>query len=233
MAVVRRRWLVALVVAVAAGVVSMSMAWRLLLPDYRPPLHDGEAYGIDVSEHQGRIDWNAVSRDHVAFAYLKATEGEDHVDRWFPRNWSGAARAGITRGAYHFFTLCARGEEQARNFLHAVPSDLASLPPALDLELAGNCHARPSRAAVELELRTYLQQVEAATGRRVVLYVAGDFEQRYAVRESFDRPAWSRRLLRRPSEDGWVVWQVDGVAHVNGVQGDVDLDVFRERITQG
>ena len=186
-----------------------------------------------MSEHQGWVDWDAVAGDGISFAYIKATEGGDYVDRWFTRNWSTAAGAGLTRGAYHFFTLCTGGKRQAQNFVRALPRDPAALPPAVDLELAGNCRARPARAVVDRELRAFLFLVETTTGRRVVLYVANDFEERYGVRASFDRPSWDRRFLLRPEGNDWVVWQVGGFAHVNGVRGPVDLDVFRRTVWAG
>lgn len=74
---------------------------------------------VDVSNHQGDIDWRAVARDDIRFAYLKATEGGDFIDKRFEKNWTGAGSADIDRGAYHFFTLCRPGVDQARNFLRA------------------------------------------------------------------------------------------------------------------
>eukprot|EP01030_Chromulinospumella_sphaerica_P019884 gene19884-19787_t len=83
--------------------------------------------GIDVSHHQGTIDWTAVAADDVAFAYLKASEGGDHRDRTFAANWQAARAAGLKVGAYHFFTFCRPGADQARNFLAAVPAQRDSL----------------------------------------------------------------------------------------------------------
>lgn len=198
------------------------------LPAYRPELQDGERYGIDVSHHQGHIDWERVARDGIAFVYIKATEGGDLVDIRFAQNWKESREAGLARGAYHFFSLCTRGRQQAQNFLAVVPVDPDALPPAVDLELAGNCGARPDRASVERELDTYLGLVERATGRPAVLYVGDDFEGRYAVRESYGRPLWLRRLLRRPGPKRWSIWQANAFARVAGVRTRVDLDVFRQ-----
>ena len=61
--------------------------WFWWVPSWRPPLRDGERYGIDVSAHQGEVDWEAVASDGIGFAYLKATEGGDFVDRRFADNW--------------------------------------------------------------------------------------------------------------------------------------------------
>lgn len=129
-------------------------------------------------------------------------------------------------GAYHFFTLCRPGEEQAENFLRTVPASGGALPPAIDLELAGNCSARPDRD-VRMEVTAFLDAVEAATGDRVVLYVGDDFEDRYRLRDELDRPVWHRRLLRRPGFERWWIWQFHDRADVDGIDGGADLNVMR------
>jgi lysozyme len=209
-----------------------ALIWFVWIPGYRPNLREGERYGIDVSHHQGRIDWDRVARDDISFAYIKATEGADFVDSRFAENWKEAEAAGVARGAYHFFTLCAGGELQARNFLRVVPDDRGALPPAVDLELAGNCLARPDPATVERDLHAFLTVVERVTARTAILYVGDDFEERYPVRASFGRPLWHRRFLQRPNVEEWVIWQVSGFAQVDGVRGRVDLDVFRQAVTK-
>ncbi len=211
----------------------MAGALFLWLPGYRPALLPGENYGIDVSNHQGRIDWRRVAGDNISFAYIKATEGSDFVDRWFAVNWEAAGKAGLARGAYHFFSLCSPGPAQARNFLAIVPRDPAALPPAVDLELAGNCHRRPGRAAVDSQLRAFLWTIEARTGRRVVIYLGSDFAHRYPLTAATRRPLWLARFLRPPSGSGWLMWQVDGFAHVNGIRGRVDLDIMRSAQAAG
>jgi len=220
----RRRWTVAagigLLVAVSAG------AWFVWLPNWRPALRSGERYGIDVSAHQGAIDWDRVAHDRISFAYIKATEGGDFVDARFTVNWAGARRAGITAGAYHLFSLCTPGDLQARHFLGAAPPD-ATMPPAVDLELAGNCSLRPDPSTVRHELASFLTIVEAASRENTVLYVGEDFQQRYSVGGELQRPLWKRRLLRRPDGDGWTIWQIHGFAHIAGIRGRVDLDIMR------
>lgn len=213
-------------VAVTLGVV-VAAARILWLPRFRPHLHPGERVGVDVSAHQGAIDWPRVARDRISFAYIKATEGADLADLRFVANWSQSAAAGLQRGAYHFFTLCTTGRGQADNFIHAVPHDAGQLPPALDLELAGNCADRPPAAAVEREVRAFVDAVEARFGQTMLLYVGADFERRYDAGQRLGRPAWRRRLLRRPA-GSWVVWQANTYARVTGIRGDVDLDVLRE-----
>ena len=194
---------------------------------HRPTQGQGERYGVDVSRHQGTVDWQRAARDEVRFAYIKATEGGDFVDDRFASNWQGARDAGLERGAYHFFTLCRPGADQADNFLRTVPPDAAALPPAVDLELVGNCAGRPPRDAVLHELAAFVDKVEAATGKKVLLYVLRDFEAEYDVLAALDRPLWVPSILRRPEARDWRVWQADSDAKVAGIEGSVDLDVMR------
>ena len=235
----RRRLRVA---AVAAGAVVLTVAllaavgWYGVVPRWRPPLQRGEAYGIDVSVHQGEVDWPKVAADDVRFAYLKATEGGDLVDRTFERSWTDARRAGLRVGAYHFFTLCRPAADQAANFLRVAPPLAGALPPAVDLEIGGNCRGRPSRDHVASELDRFLSEVEAAWRTRVLIYTDDRFEHLYPVRERLGRDLWTRRFLLRPSQR-WTVWQLHGLARVDGVGGPVDLNVGRltrlEALTAG
>ena len=87
----------ALAVTVLAG--ALAIWWLVWVPNWRPPLEDGERYGIDVSAHQNVIDWRQVANDDIAFAYIKATEGGDFTDDRFAQNWRGAQEAGLDRGA--------------------------------------------------------------------------------------------------------------------------------------
>ena len=161
----RRRLIVA---AIAAGALLVGLAavfWFVFVPNWRPPLADGERYGVDVSAHQGEIEWEQVAEDGIQFAYIKATEGQGWIDERFTANWDGAGTAGLDRGANHFFTLCAAGDEQARNFLRVAPPDDDALPPVIDLELTGNCAARPPADEVAEHVATFVRMVEEEWGR--------------------------------------------------------------------
>src|SRR5690606_27434896 len=76
-----------------------------------------QVHGVDVSKYQGDIDWPELRRHGASFAFIKATEGADHADVAFRRNWDGAANAGIPRGAYHFYYWCSTARDQAAWFI--------------------------------------------------------------------------------------------------------------------
>jgi lysozyme len=223
----RRRWTVLVAAGLAVVLVVIGIGWFLWFPRWRPSLHAGESYGIDVSEHQGQIDWRRVRSSHISFAYVKATEGADFVDTRFRSNWTAATGAGVRVGAYHFFTLCSSGSDQATNFLRVAPPDAAALAPAVDLELAGNCRSRPTAEAVGAEIHSFVAAVQAAWGRPPVIYERHDFAAKYPAVVDDALPRWSYRFVRRPG-GRWVVWQVSAFARVPGLSGHVDLDVGRK-----
>lgn len=182
--------------------------------------------GLDVSHHQGTVDWRSVAGDDVAFVYLKASEGGDHRDRRYAGNERDARAAGIAVGAYHFFTFCRSGAEQAANFLAAVPARADALPPAVDLEFGGNCGRRPEAAAMRAELDAFLAPVEAAYAKPALLYVTPEFFEAYRAALPA-RPLWRRSILRAPDASAaWTLWQYHNRARVAGIDGPVDLNVY-------
>ena len=222
-----RGWRIAAVCvgAAAAAVLAASLGWLWFL-HWQPDRARYPVRGIDVSHHQGAIDWRAVASDDVAFAYLKASEGGDHRDRRYAQNRRDARAAGLAVGAYHFFTWCKPGAEQARNFIDAVPRDADALPPALDLEFGGNCGRSPSGAELRRELDAYLTAVEAAYGKPVLLYVTPEF----LAAHRGDLPPhalWRRSIVRLPDAGTpWAFWQYHNRGRVRGIAGPVDLNVF-------
>ena len=226
------RWVTMVVAALALLACASWAVWSLGVPRYRPHLRRGEAFGIDVSHHQGPIDWPKVARSGIAFAYLKSTEGGDHVDPSFAANFTAASSAGLRVGAYHFFTFCRPGAEQAANFLAIAPPSESWLAPAVDVEFGGNCSKRPASDVVQREFASFVQIVERAWARKVLVYVLHDTEARYHLESEpgrVDNPLWQRHLFLRPKGHTWSVWQVSGFARVPGVSGPVDLNVGSPR----
>lgn len=225
---VRRRRLTAGVAIVSVSAIVAALGWFQWLPHWRPSLEraTGERYGIDVAAYQGNIDWVTVAADDISFAYIKATEGGDFTDRDFDDNWRGAGAAGIDRGAYHYFTLCTDGIAQARHFLSIAPPDDNAMAPVVDLEdLTGACN--PDTGEVLKQITRFIEEVERFSPRPVVLYIGADFEAKFGLPNGLQRDLWQRSLFRRPSSDNWQLWQFHYRGRVNGIDGDVDLDVMR------
>lgn len=197
--------------------------------NWTPPRAAFPVQGIDVSHHQGKIAWDRLQSQGVDFAYIKATEGGDHIDVAFRTNWDAAASAGIRRGAYHFFTLCRPGAEQAANFIGTVPVDPEALPPVIDLEFLGNCKERPAIADFDKELSAFISQIEAHYRKPVVLYLTAEFDRQFEVSKHFPRPIWARSILREPSFGArdWTIWQASNFRRLDGIEGRVDWNAMR------
>lgn len=219
------RWAIgiAVVVVLLLGL-ALGAFWYVL--HFSPDRTKYPVRGIDVSHHQGRIDWTRVAADDVAFAMIKATEGGDHVDDSFAANFSGARAAGLVVGAYHFFTFCKPGAEQAKNFIAAVPHDGPMLPPVIDIEFSGNCGRRPAMAEFAAELSAFIVPVEQAFGRPVVIYIIGDALTAYGAAVP-ERQRWVRSLAWQPGDGNWVLWQYGNKGRVAGIGADVDLNVLQ------
>lgn len=185
--------------------------------------------GVDVSNHQGAIDWRTLAQDNVHFAYIKATEGETFRDDRFAINWTEAKAAGLYVGAYHFFTQCRAGIVQADNFLAVLPAKGARvLPPAVDLEHMGPCRKGPAVADVAGEARAFMDHVERQYGVRPIIYTTREFHDAYLRKVRGER-FWVRSLFRKPMfrRGDWVIWQHHHRGVKRGVNGPIDLNAFR------
>jgi lysozyme len=186
--------------------------------------------GIDVSHHQGTIDWTKLKGLRAQFAYIKASEGAAYRDSMFTANWNGALAAGVVPGSYHYFSLCRTGAEQATNFIAAAAwTKVVGLPPAVDLEFRGNCGRRPSAAEFSAELQRFLELVETEWGCRPVLYVTEEFYYPYVAAAFGSYPLWVRNIFAEPQLAGgraWRIWQFANRGRLSGIETFVDLNAF-------
>jgi len=130
-------------------------------------------YGIDASHYQELIDWKRVKASGIRFAILKASEGVGYEDPMFEQNVRGALENGILPGSYHFFLPRLDPVQQAKHYSSVLKDSLgkrACLPPCIDLETSG-----PGREGLNQSVRLFLQEVEAQTGRRAMIYTSPVF----------------------------------------------------------
>ena len=195
---------------------------------------DREKYpvrGIDVSHHNGEIDFDRLSakESDVSFIYIKATEGTDFQDPGFIRNYRGAMKSGIPAGAYHFFRYDTDGELQALNFIRALRGRPFTLPPAIDVEDWGNPDGHATALIVErLRLMTACLLRE---GYRPVIYTNLDGYHRI-IRGNFDSyPLWISSFSDPPLDTDtenmhWAIWQYSHRGDLPGISSPTDLNVL-------
>ena len=195
--------------------------------------HQYPIHGIDISRWQGEIDWTAVKAAGTRFVYMKATEGGDHVDPTFRRNWEGARRAGIARGAYHFVFWCRPAHEQAVWFKQQIPNDPDALPPVLDVEWNGHSRTCPQKIDRELareKIALMLTELEQLTGKKPVIYTDITFHREVLEGQFNNYPYWIRSTAALPetryNNRPWAFWQFTTTGRVPGIRGDVDRNAF-------
>ncbi|WP_265519577.1 GH25 family lysozyme [Nitratireductor luteus] len=190
-------------------------------------------HGVDVSRWQGEIDWATLRGQGANFAYIKATDGGDHLDPMFRKNWDAAARAGLRRGAYHFFYWCRTAAEQADWFIRNVPKVKGALPPVIDVEYnhQSDCKRRWPRADILEKMQVFMDRLERHYGQRPIIYTAPDFYGDNLQGAFPNHPFWLRAVAEHPSKvypgRDWVFWQYSGSGLSQGVNGKIDLNVFR------
>ena len=189
-----------------------------------------EIHGIDVSHHQGKINWPMVKSMEsenikIGFVFIKATEGYRSVDKSFKENWTQAGLMGIPRGAYHFFIAGKSGALQASNFIRQVPKEKGCLPPVVDIEERYNTPA----AAIRAELQIMLDSLERHYKKRPILYTYASFYNDY-LDGYFDKyPLWIAHYFETKSprvDKPWIFWQHSEQGHVYGIKRKVDFNVF-------
>ncbi|TRC94906.1 glycoside hydrolase family 25 protein [Mesorhizobium sp. WSM4303] len=189
-------------------------------------------HGVDVSRWQGNVNWSKLRAQGANFAYIKATDGGDHLDPMFMKNWRNADAAGLKRGAYHFFYWCRTAGEQADWFIRNVPKVDGALPPVIDVEWNGesSCKRRPSRATVLEKMQVFMDKLERHYGQRPIIYTSPDFYRDNLKGAFLEYPFWLRAVARHPSKvypgRKWLFWQYSGSGLSHGVTGRIDLNVF-------
>ncbi|MGB3800509.1 MAG: GH25 family lysozyme [Lewinella sp.] len=182
--------------------------------------------GLDVSRYQGVVDWDQVADEGQHFTFIKASEGREHRDVAFQANWTGAGRAGLRRGAYHYLLPHVSVEEQLSNYIDLVKLEPGDLPPVLDVEYIG----RLSSPELVDHVRQWLQLAEAHYGVKPILYTGLNFYNRYLAGQFDAYPLW---LARYDSRDPVTIcgrpyqfWQYTDQARIPGIVGNVDRNVF-------
>lgn len=179
--------------------------------------------GIDVSHFQGDIAFAKVKAAGKSFVFAKASEGTSYVDPMYKYNKPQAMEAGLTFGAYHFFSPDEDGVDQAEHYLRASGLEDGMMHAVLDLEAA------PQTDGYTARVKAWIDKIYAATGQNPILYSNPSFWNQYLG--DFDRYVlWLADYASEPTlpngVEQWVFWQYSQSGTVNGVDGAVDLDQF-------
>ena len=184
--------------------------------------------GIDVSVHNGNIDWNKVKADDIEFAILRAGFGrlEKQKDEKFEQNYAEAKAAGIPVGAYWYSYAMSpeEAELEANVFLKVIKGKQFEMPIYFDLEEKKQFDL--GKEKVSAIMRAFLERVESAgyftglygSASPLFTHTADDIKSHYTI--------WLAHWVDRTNYSGaYAVWQYSEKGKVDGISGNVDLDI--------
>ena len=184
--------------------------------------------GIDVSVHNGNINWQKVKADGIRFAILRAGYGRElfQKDARFEENYKNAKAAGIPVGAYWY--SYAMSEDEARLeadvFLSVIKGKQFEFPVYFDVE--ENKQFELGKEKLSAIMRAFLEKVESAgyftglygSASSLTTYTADDIKNRYTI--------WLAHWVEKTNYSGaYALWQYSDKGSVNGISSNVDLDI--------
>jgi len=185
--------------------------------------------GAEVSAGDGSVRFESLKALGARFVYLDASSGSRR-DPAFAENLTAAREAGLQVGAVHRFDPCIMADGQSANFVVLVPRGADLLPPAIALdETADECAAPVGDAEVESELMTLINQVEAHSGKTVILQVSEAFENRYGLAGRIERNLWVVGTWREPTYAGrpWLMWTANEAVDTEAAEEPLRWVVMR------
>lgn len=197
--------------------------------------HKGKVIGIDVSEFQGKVDWEEVEtldeKYPVHFVFIRATAGNNRVDRQFRKNWEGAKENKIMRGAYHYYRPNENSIEQADLFIKTVKLQKGDLPPVLDIE---KLPKNQSLDSLKVGLKRWLTKVEKHYQVRPIIYSGERYYSDFLKEEFGEYLFWiaNYNFYREKIEDDWLFWQFTEKASLPGIENRVDVNIYNGDLEQ-
>lgn len=196
--------------------------------------------GIDVSRHQGIIDWARVKASGIDVAIIRTSFGMKQTDDKAIRNINGALENGISIGVYHFIYANSRDEveKNAEKFFSVCKPYLDKIKFGCwcDWEYdtdVRNGHRFNKEQRTEL-VKVFCEKCKALGMPDVGVYAGPDYLKNYFNDLSM-YPLWIAKYGSKPSTSKWnfVMWQYTSKGNVAGINGNVDLDeVYIGEVTQ-
>jgi len=223
---------IAIAIVVAVGLLIGGLAsWRAIRVREPHTDIDRKRYpilGVDLSAHNGHVDFDSLAAAGVDFVYLKASEGVSFRDQSFKHNYEAARKAGLNIGAYHFFRFDCDGALQSINFLKAIEKLELDLPLAIDVEEWRN--APGETTSIIRERLGILVALLKAKGHKVIIYTNKQGHARF-VRDGFiaqETPdIWICSFTNPPlGHESWRLWQHSHIGVLPGIKGPIDINTF-------
>lgn len=193
--------------------------------------------GIDVSEHNGALDWAKIKAAGIGFAIIRTGYGVSHTDNYFKRNMEGALAQGIPVGVYHFsYALNAAGAKAEAAFVLKLLEpykDKITLPVFYDFEYDTVSYAKKQgvtlgKEAFNAHTVAFCETIKAA-GYTPGTYYNMDYLRRYVdINRVGKYVQWYAQYASNASASGWAIWQYSSSYTIPGCSGRFDVNVLAD-----
>lgn len=187
-------------------------------------------FGIDISMHNGKVDFGKVKSSWVQAVYIKATEGVEYTDPLYKQHLEGVKSVGLNFGMYHFMSEKTSPTQQAIDFYNAINGTGYNLIPCLDVETN-----KLNRFSSEISDRVieFLTKFKELSGIDCIIYTGGYFGRDNLDSRVKQYRGWIAHYgVSKPMENGFNVigHQYTETGRVDGISTNVDLNNFSEEI---
>lgn len=189
-------------------------------------------YGIDVSNHQGKIDWKKVKKwneNKIYFVYIKATEGATYRDKMYDINIKGAKSNNILIGSYHYFKTTSTVQDQFENFKNTVEKNKQDLIPLVDVEEMNEWNSK----LFNKNFTEFLNLVESYFGAKPMIYTVNSFynknlSKKYKIYKFMIGRYGKNEPFMKDNHE-WFIWQFSESGNVKGINKKVDINIINTR----
>ena len=192
--------------------------------------------GIDVSEWQKEIDWEAVAEDGIEFAFIRVgyrgnTLGKLNKDAYMDENIVGAQEAGLDVGVYFYAQAINEEEaiEEAEYVLDLIEDYDIDYPIVYDWEWAGTSDARTNDISNEMLTKCFVafcETIEDAGYDAMVYFNTSTAYDNLDLTQLKDYYFWYASYNNMPEFYYYFdMWQYSDAGSVDGIEGRVDMNI--------
>jgi GH25 family lysozyme M1 (1,4-beta-N-acetylmuramidase) len=198
--------------------------------------------GIDVSEHNGALDWARIKAAGIQFAIIRTGYGTSHTDNYFKANMEGALGQGIPVGIYHFsYALNETGAKNEAAFVIKLLEpykDKITLPVFFDFEYDTVSYAKKQgvtlgKTAFNAHAVAFLEQIQAGGYTPGVYYNLDYRNNMVDTTKLGSYVQWYAQYSSKASFTGYDLWQYSSSYQISGVSGKFDVNTAPESFLTG
>ncbi len=182
------------------------------------------AWGIDLSHHNGSIQWGKMKGDHVPdFVFLKASEGTHFKDHRFENHKKQFSKLGVPCAGYHFFRFNKNGADQAHFFLDCAQPQKGDLLPVLDAE---SHHSLDSDNLAQKNIDLFMETIKKEIGVYPIVYCQESFYKKF-FEDKYEGKIylWISNFIKEPFIP-YDIWQKSEKHQHPAFKGRIDYNLL-------